>query len=91
MGLYTKIEGLTQADRPVYQQAGSGTKRYIYTGYWEDQWVIGHNYTSDIITLQSPTIAAFCPDRATGWQAYNSDTDEWSDSYLISVQPKGAL
>ena len=69
MGTYTKVAGLTQANRPVYRLYGSTV---LYLFYWSatSSWLIGTSYTTASARVQSaggPN--ALCPDQATGWQA----------------------
>ncbi len=83
MGTYTKVANVTQGERPVYQRVGS-TVAYMF--YWPSSrdWNIGSNYTSGSSGVRSTGNAgAACPDRATGWQAYNGSA--WVSTYPITV------
>jgi hypothetical protein len=85
MGTYTKAANLTQGERPVYQRVGS-TVAYLF--YWPStrSWNIGSNYTSGSFRVTSTGGAdAACPDRATGWQAYNGSA--WVSTDPITVVP----
>ncbi len=89
MGTYTKLANVMQADRPVYQLAGS-TVAFLF--YWPStsRWLIGSSYTSSSSGVRSIGNAdAACPDQATGWQAYASGA--WSgtcvSTYPITVAP----
>jgi hypothetical protein len=86
MGTYTKMAGLEQADRPMYQLAGA-TVAYLY--YWQilGIWVIGSSYASDAAGVKSAATAAGCPDEATGWQAYSAASGAWVSTYPITVAP----
>ena len=86
MGTYTKMAGLEQADRPMYQLAGA-TVAYLY--YWHilGIWVIGSSYASDAAGVKSAATAAGCPDEATGWQAYAAASGAWVSTDPITVAP----
>ena len=85
MGTYTKVEGLTQGSRPVYQRVGSAV-RFLF--YWTStrNWYIGGNYSSSTSNVKSTgTNSPLCPDQATGWQAYTGGA--WVSTYPITVAP----
>jgi hypothetical protein len=85
MGTYTKVAGLTQGSRPVYQRVGSAV-RFLF--YWTStrNWYIGGNYSSSSSNVKSTgTNAPRCPDQATGWQAYTGGA--WVSTYPITVAP----
>ena len=86
MGTYTKMAGLTQADRPMYQLAGA-TVAYLY--YWQilGLWLIGSSYASNSASVKSAATVAGCPDEATGWQAYAAASGVWVSMYPITVAP----
>ena len=83
MGTYTKVAGLTQGSRPVYQRVGSAV-RFLF--YWTStrNWYIGGNYSSSSSNVKSTgTSSPLCPDLATGWQAYTGGA--WGNTYPITV------
>ena len=85
MGTYTKVAGLTQGSRPVYQRVGSAV-RFLF--YWTSTriWYIGGNYSSSSSSVKSTgTNSPLCPDQATGWQAYAGGA--WGSAYPITVAP----
>ena len=85
MGTYTKVAGLMQGSRPVYQCVGSAV-RFLF--YWTStrNWYIGGNYSSSSSNVKSTgTNAPRCPDQATGWQAYTGGA--WVSTYPITVAP----
>ena len=85
MGTYTKVAGLTQGSRPVYQRVGSAV-RFLF--YWTSTriWCIGGNYSSSSSNVRSTgTSSPLCPDQATGWQAYTGGA--WVSTYPITVAP----
>jgi len=87
MGTYTKVAGLTQGDRPVFQRAG--TTMYLF--FWPSVgvWFIGSDYSSDVVGARSSgNRGALCPDQATGWQAYAEG--RWVSTYPITVAPAGS-
>jgi hypothetical protein len=85
MGTYTKVAGLMQGSRPVYQRVGSAV-RFLF--YWTStrNWYIGGNYSSSSSSVKSTgTNSPLCPDQATGWQAYTGGA--WVGAYPITVAP----
>ena len=86
MGTYTKMAGLEQADRPMYQLAGA-TVAYLY--YWQilGLWLIGSSYASNSASVKSAATVAGCPDEATGWQVYDVASGAWVSTYPITVAP----
>jgi hypothetical protein len=85
MGAYTRMPNVMQGDRPVYQLVSS-TVEYLY--YWPStrSWLMGRNYTSDLVGVASTDSAgAACPDQVTGWQAYTDGA--WVSTYPITVVP----
>jgi hypothetical protein len=85
MGTYTKVAGLAQGSRPVYQRVGSAV-RFLF--YWTStrNWYIGGNYSSSSSNVKSiGTNSPLCPDQATGWQAYTGGA--WVSTYPITVAP----
>ncbi len=81
MGTYLKVAGLAQGFRPVYQRVGE-IVAYLY--YWQStsKWLVGVNYTSNMVGLQSASTAA-CPDQATGWQVWNGSA--WVSGLPVKV------
>ena len=89
MGVYTKVPGLMQGDRPVYKAVGS-TVAYLF--YWpsagDSYWRIGSDYASSVSGVKSTSNGgALCPDEATPWKVYNGGGWNSIDSYAILVVP----
>jgi hypothetical protein len=83
MGTYLKVAGLVQGGSwPVYQRVGSAVA-YLY--YWPstNNWLVGFNYTTDIVGLHSAGTAAACPDQPTGWVVWNGGA--WDSRYPVKV------
>ena len=81
MGTYLKVAGLAQGSRPVYQRVGE-IVAYLY--YWPSlsKWLVGVNYTTNMVWLDSASTAA-CPDQATGWQVWNGSA--WVSGLPVKV------
>ena len=89
MGVYTKVPGLMQGDRPVYKAVGS-TVAYLF--YWpsagDSYWRIGSDYASSVSGVKSTSNGgALCPDEATPWKVYTGGGWSSIDSYSILVVP----
>ena len=83
MGTYSKVAGLVQGYRPVYQQPGSAMA-YLFYLPSIGSWLVGPNYTSPSARVQSVT-GSLCPEQATGWQA--ATASGWVSTYPIVVVP----
>ena len=86
MDTYTKMPNVTHAGRPVYQLVGS-TVTYLFYSASTGDWRIDSDYLlPDSSSVRSTGSAgAACPDRATGWQAYNGSA--WVSTDPITVVP----
>ncbi len=92
MGTYTRVAGLMQGGRPVYQLVGTIVKYlFFWPGTSTGVWWIGSSYTTNAGTLKSAGSLVLCPDLASGWQA--SITTGWSaaGAYPITVVPVQTL
>ena len=92
MGMFAKVAGLEQGDRPVYMRKDTelGTVQYLF--YWlvsgsgsgSGQYLVGPDYKVNQGFLYSPSKVQ-CPEFAAGWQVW--DGKVWAGTYLIAIRP----